>query len=96
MEDIFRYIDRNNGYDIKPYLSGASTNDAITKDGDNIQMNELAKDSQNSEEPDYTMEKYFLYDNIMKSLHVMSILNTAFKMRKDILKVCFYFKNNNE
>lgn len=81
MDGIFRYIDRSNGYDIKPYLTDESTNYVIREDNDNILSNDEIS-------PDYTMEKYFLYDNIMTSLHVMSILYTACKLRKDIFKVC--------
>ena len=95
MEVIFSYIDRNNGFDITPYLSDTSTDDVISEDDDFILTNDGTKDSPDSEEPDYTMEKYFFYDNIMKWLHVMSILNTACKMRTDIFKVCYEFKSVN-
>ena len=38
-------------------------------------------------EPDHVMVKHFLYDSIMKAVHVWSILNTASKMYKELFEV---------
>lgn len=86
-DDTWKEIEKYHGYSIEPYLS--SVNSYVLNV--NCQsINEKFRESlrlKTEEEPDFTIERHLYYDDFVKSLQVMTILNTVFLRSADILKV---------
>ena len=89
-----RDIERHHHYVIEPYLSDDTFNSRVWRPKVRELINEKlsdAKPSENeeetSEEHDYTIEKFILFDDLNKIMHVLNILYTASYKCKDLLKV---------
>ena len=83
-------IERYQKYKIKPYLSEGTNSDphdqcvAIEEGEDS---DDVVEDIDYKIMPDYTIEKFFFYDEFMRSLELMSIIRTALAMHETIYKV---------
>lgn len=102
-DDIWLEIEKHRGYNFVPYLDSPHLKES------NVRFVDQFKKSLNFksyvEEPDFTIEAYFHYDDYIEMLQVMNMLKCAFWRSKYILEVdkfqffiiiCFFIANLRE
>ena len=87
-------IEKHYHYVIGPYLSDDTFNSRVWRPKVRELINEKlsdAKPSENeeetSEEHDYTIEKFILFDDLNKIMHMLNIVFTALYKCEELLKV---------
>ena len=88
-------VDKYHRNDIEPYISESNNYSTDVNQTIDHQMSDNIKDSMNHEDqPDFTIEKFIIYDEFLKSLYLLWKIYNMFLNCKDYVEVISKFLLN--
>lgn len=89
-----KLVDKYHCNDLEPYITESNILPTDVNSSNNQQMSEHRFKALNcKEKPDFTSEKFFIYDEFLKALYVLSKIHQACMMCKKLIKVSLDKKN---
>ena len=81
-------MDKKHRNDLEPYISETDSSSTTAEAEKDQKVSDALKDSLGTdEEPDFSLEKYFFYENFLKALYVLWRMHEACLKCKELMKV---------